>query len=104
MKLYPYSRIKTKNLSILLFTARFLGILGYAFSLLTLLLWVASIFLGPRTISGDPDSPLISVTWNGARGMAWFLSLGTISSALLFFAVSGLCAAVVSCEYKYTQK
>lgn len=103
MKFYPYSKIKTENLSTLLFTARFLGVLGYLFSLFTVLLWVSSFFLGPRTFAGDPNGPIISATWSGARGIAWYLSLGTISSALFFFVVSGLCAAVVSCEYKYTQ-
>jgi len=52
---------------------------------------------------GEPNSPILSVTWNGARGMAWLFSAGTVSTALFCFIVGGLCAAVVSFEYKYTK-
>ena len=103
MKLYPYSKIKTENLSTLLLAARALGIIGYLFAFLTISLWISSFFLGPKTIPVDPNGPIISMTWNGARGMAWLMSFGTISSALFFFVIGGLCAAVVSFEYNYTQ-
>ncbi len=67
MKFYPHSKIKTDNLPTLLFSARATSVLGYIFSLLTIFLWVSSIFLGPRTMYGEPNSPILSVTWNGAR-------------------------------------
>ena len=103
MKFYPHSKIKTDNLPTLLLAARATSVLGYIFSLLTIFLWVSSIFLGPRTMYGEPNSPILSVTWNGARGMAWLFSAGTVSTALFCFIVGGLCAAVVSFEYKYTK-
>ena len=103
MKFYPHSKIKTDNLPTLLFAARAMSVLGYIFSLLTILLWVSSIFLGPRTMYGDSNSPIFSAYWDGARSIAWLFSAGTVSTALFCFIIGGLCAAVVSFEYKYTK-
>ena len=103
MKFYPHSKIKTDNLPTLLFAARATSVLGYISSLVTILLWISSIFLGQRTMYGDPNSPVLSVSWDGARGLAWLFSAGTVSTALFCFIVGGLCAAVVSFECKYTK-
>ena len=86
MKLYPYQMIQTVNLPTLLFAARALGIFSYISSLLTALLWGAAFVVGPNI-----------------RATYLFFSLGTLSATIGFLVVSGLCAAVVSCEQKYTQ-
>ncbi|GGW74903.1 hypothetical protein GCM10007391_03830 [Alteromonas halophila] len=86
MKLYPYQTIQTVNLPTLLFAARAIGIFAYIFSLLTVLLWGAAFAVEP-----------------GIRETCIFVSLGTFLATICFLAISGLCAAVVSCEQKYTQ-
>ena len=86
MKLYPYQTIQTVNLPTLLFAARALVIFSYLSSLLTVLLWGAAFIVGPSI-----------------RATCIFISLGTLSATICFLVVSGLCAAVVSCEQKYTQ-
>ena len=86
MKLYPYQTIQTVNLPTLLFAARALGIFAYIFSFFTVLLWGVAFAVDPRV-----------------RETCLFVSIGTFSATICFLVISGLCAAVVSCEQKYTQ-
>ena len=86
MKLYPYQTIQTVNLPTLLFAARALGIFAYIFSFFTVLLWGAAFAVDPRV-----------------RETCLLVSIGTFSATICFLVISGLCAAVVSCEQKYTQ-
>ncbi|PKG80639.1 hypothetical protein CXF85_21180 [Colwellia sp. 75C3] len=102
MKFYPYSIIESKNLKALLISARVLGFFSY-------LLFFAALFIGilgvvndvPKT--GELSSGLkATLSAPGTTGPAiLFLFWGVISSIGLL-AFSGLCAAVVSCEHKFT--
>ncbi len=87
MKLYPYQTIQTVNLPTLLFAARALGIFAYIFSFFTVLLWGAAFAVDPRV-----------------RETCLLVSIGTFSATICFLVISGLCAAVVSCEQKYTSR
>ncbi len=103
MKLYPYSNIKTENLFTLLLASRLIGAIGYLAIVATLGLLILSIFAGPQTIAGDPNSPIVSMSTLGYREVVWSLSFTSFISGLICLSLSGLCAAVVSCEYKYTR-
>lgn len=103
MTFYPYSRVKSENLKPLLLTSRFLGFLGYLFILVSIGLLIFSIFAGPQIVSGDPNGPIVSMSVPGYRDVVWYFSLISFSSGLVCSVFGGLCAAVVSCEHKYTQ-
>ena len=101
MKFYPYSKIRSENLKPLLFAARSFGVLG--FILFALLIVVAGLGIAidqPATFNignakGTMSGPgttipaIVAAIWGG------ILSVGIL-------AFSGLCAAVVSFDYKYT--
>ncbi|MET1254825.1 hypothetical protein [Aliikangiella maris] len=103
MKLYPYRNIKTENLKTLLIVTRALGILGYLLVLISVGLLLASFFMGEETITKDIGSGIRFTTkTTDYSGLAIISSIWSIASALGIIAISGLCAAVVSCEYQYT--
>jgi hypothetical protein len=102
MKLYPYSKVKTENLFTLLLASRFVGVIGYLAIVVAIGLLIFSIFAGPQIILGDPNSPIISMSTPGYREVVLSLSLASFISGSICLILSGLCAAVVSCEHKYT--
>lgn len=103
MKYYPYSKVKTEHLLTLLLTARFVGFVGYLSIVVSLGLLVFSIFAGPQSIIGDPNSPVVSMSTPGYRSAVWALSIASFLIGLVCMILSGLCAAIVSFEHKYTK-
>lgn len=93
MKLYPYPTIKTENLKGLLIASRVLALLSYILFFITISVALFGIF----SSLGEPK-PL----GNGMFISSPNASLPVVSSVCIL-AFSGLCAAVVSCEYKYTR-
>ena len=97
MRLLPYSNIKTQNLGILLFTARFAAIIGYALSALgsiLILFNIAFILMPARPVTLEGTTLLVS---HSGMGMA-LGGLIVIGVSLLVFFFSGLCAALVCWE------
>ena len=103
MKFYPYSGLKSNNLAPLLFASRLIAGLSYILFALMLLLFFAIPFVGSETIIKDlgggitARSTTTDYTLGAVVGSIW-----SLVSAVLLLAFSGLCAAVVSFEYKYT--
>jgi len=102
MRLYPYSKIQTNNLKPLLISARILGLLSY-------LLFIGALVVGLIGLLGNSPTTYelsggIQATWpaQNTAGPAIILALWSTVSSLCILAFSGLCAAVVSCEYQYT--
>jgi hypothetical protein len=99
MKLYPYSKLKSENLGILLFSARALAILG----VIMLLAGVVIALLGLSSGGGTQDlgngmtMTTPSMVGPGIIGLVW-----GVTSGFILLAFSGICAAIVSCENKYT--
>ncbi len=104
MKLYPYSRIKTHNLKTLLLVSRIMGAIGYLVILVVIGMEILIFFTGPQTIYGLAGNPIISMPAPTHGGILLLTSLASIATAFSFFIISGLCAAVVSFEYKYTKE
>lgn len=100
MKLYPYSKIKTENLKGLLIASRALALLSYILFFITICIGLFSIFSGfggPRDLGNG-----IVMSAPSANAPVIFMSMWGVISSVCVLAFSGLCAAVVSCEYKYT--
>jgi len=98
MKLYPYSKLKSENLGILLFSARALAILGVIMLLAGVVIALLGLSSGGTQDLGNGmtmTSP--SMVGPGLIGLVW-----GITSGLILLAFSGICAAIVSCENKYT--
>ncbi len=101
MKLYPYPTIKTENLKGLLIASRVLALLSYILFFITISVALFGIFsslsepkpLGNGMFISSPNASLPVV----------FMSMWGVISSVCILAFSGLCAAVVSCEYKYTR-
>ncbi|MEL4431334.1 hypothetical protein [Shewanella mangrovisoli] len=105
MKFYPYSRLKSENLKPLLFATRLLGIFSYLLFLTTFILIIAIPFLGSEAITKDLGGGItMSFSTPDTSGAAIIGSIGSLVSAISLLAFSGLCGAVVSCEYKYTKQ
>lgn len=79
----------------------FVGFLGYLFFIATIALLFFSIFAGPQTIEGAPNSPFISMITPDYRMEIWRASFYILATSIASIIVSGLCTSVVSCEYKY---
>jgi len=103
MKFYPYSNLKSENLKPLLFATRLIGILSYLLFVLTIFLILAIPFLGSEAITKDLGGATMSFNTPDNSGIAIIGSIWSIVSAVSLLAFSGLCGAVVSCEYKYTK-
>lgn len=101
MKLYPYSKIKTENLKGLLLASRVLGVLSYILFTITFCIGVYGALIGS---GGSTDlGNGITMTVPDLSGPAIIISIWGLVSSVCVLAFSGLCAAVVSCEYKYTK-
>lgn len=103
MKVYPYSRLQSENLKPLLFSARVIGLLSYLLFAISIVLLIASLFMGPETINKPFGGATMSFTTPDYSGVAIVGGLWSVASALSLLAFSGLCAAVVSAEYHYTK-
>lgn len=100
MKLYPYSKIKTVNLGGLLFTARLLGMLSYALAIMTVLTTLILTFGGPGGTTDLGNGATMTISRSYEPVITIFV-WGMVSSVCIL-AFSGLCAAVVSFEHKFS--
>mgnify|MGYP000176456300 CR=1 FL=1 len=101
MKLYPYSNIRTENLKGLLIASRALGAVSYILLTITLCFGIYGTVIDSVGSTEIRNGLTLSATNNvGATIMA---SMWGVVSSVFILAFSGLCAAVVSCEYKYTK-
>lgn len=91
MKLYPFSQITSKNLKLLLLTARLLASSAIVLFVATVVFAIYFFFVTPQTI-------METVLKQGFLSYSVFASI----TAVILLVISGLSAAVVSCEYKYT--
>ena len=102
MKLYPYTNIQTKNLKSLLISARFLALLSYILFFGAIIIGVYGTLIDqPKTFNmgGSMQGTLSAPATTGPAILA---AIWGVVSSISILAFSGLCAAVVSCEYKYT--
>jgi hypothetical protein len=98
MKLYPYSNLKSDNLGVLLFSARALAILGIIVLISGVLIAIAGITSGgTQSLGNGMTMTTPSMIGPGLIGLVW-----GIVSGIALLAFSGVCGAIVSCEYKYT--
>jgi len=101
MKFYPYTNIQTNNLKSLLISARVLGLLSYILFFGAIIIGIYGALIDqPKTINMGGLQGTISAP--GTTGPAILASIWGILSSVCILAFSGLCAAVVSCEYKFT--
>jgi hypothetical protein len=100
MKLYPYSKIKTKNLSGLLIVSRALGVISYVLAISTVFIGLYLTFGGPGGTTEFGNGATMTIS--RSSGPAIMISVWGIVSSVCILAFSGLCAAVVSCEHKFT--
>ncbi|RUO38651.1 hypothetical protein CWE13_03115 [Aliidiomarina shirensis] len=103
MKFYPYSNLKSENLKPLLFSSRLICLLAYLLFAVTIFLIISIPFLGGETITRDMGGATMSFNTPDRSGVAILGSIWSVVGALSLLAFSGLCAAVVSFEYKYTK-
>lgn len=104
MKFYPYSKIQSNNLKILLYVARALAIIGFVSLIVALASFVLSPFFGSESAVVDMgDGVRASIRGNAQTGVMLITGVWSFLSALFTLAFSGLCAAAVSAEYQYTK-
>lgn len=100
MKLYPYSTVETSNLKSLLLAARLLGGLSYitlVVSMLIPIFGVLASFAQPTQLGRGMTATIGNLTVGSiSTGFAFLIP------SLFLLAFSGICAAIVSCEHKYT--
>ncbi|MBQ4834505.1 hypothetical protein J8L70_14765 [Pseudoalteromonas sp. MMG010] len=99
MKLYPYAKIKTENLKGLLFASRVLAFLSYAFLVVTVIVGIIGLMSGLGSNMSLGNGAILQS--NGISAI--MISMWGVACSVALLAFSGLCAAVVSCEYKYTR-
>lgn len=100
MKIYPYSKIETTHLKPLLISARVLGGLSYLLffgALVIVAFGLVSSMSGPVALEGGH---IVKMSTSASPFILIGLSVSVSAICLLVF--SGLCAAIVSCEYKFT--
>ena len=105
MNLLPYSKIETRNLRILLYSARFIALAAAAVFVLGVALIVFNIAMNlsaPLPLMDDSNEHMAFVSHEGF-GMA-FGGIVAILISVLGFVFSGFCAAVVSWEHKLSLK
>jgi len=102
MKLYPYTQIQTKNLTGLLIAAKLIAFLSYLIFFTAILVGVIGILQDtPKTFELSSGIQATMSSPGTTLPAVMFALSGTLSAIFLFI-LSGLCAAVVSCEHKYT--
>lgn len=101
MKLYPYTNIQTKNLKPLLLSARVLGLLSYVLFFFALFIGIYGVLIDqPKAFDVAGFQGTMSAP--GTTGPALIGAIWGLVSSVCVLAFSGLCAAVVSCEHKFT--
>jgi len=101
MKLYPYSTIRTENLKGLLIASRALALLSYILFFITICVGLFGIFSSldePKDLGNG-----VFISSPNATVPVILMSMWGVVSSVCILAFSGLCAAVASCEYKYTK-
>ena len=104
MKFYPYSNIQSTNLKSLLISVRILGFMSY------LLFFGAVLVIAFGVLSGTSEPVALgnginaTMTMHSPTGPAIITGIWGLVSSICLLAFSGLCAAVVSCENKFTSK
>ena len=101
MKLYPYSTIKTENLKGLLIASRVLGFLSYILFFIAICIGLFGVFSNLGAPKDLGNGIVMSAPNAGLPVM--IMSIWGAVSAVCILAFSGLCAPIVSCEYKYTK-
>ncbi len=100
MKLYPYSTVETSHLKSLLLAARLLGGLSYIMLVVSMLISVFGVlasFAQPMQLGRGMTATIDNLTVTSfSAGFAFLVP------SLFLLAFSGICAAIVSCEHKYT--
>ena len=102
MKFYPYSKIETSTLKSLLFAARLLGWLSYILLAVALLIptfGFLTSFAQPIQLDGG-----ITATMPNLAGGSIVIGFWLVIPSVILLAFSGLCAAIVSFEHKFTSK
>jgi hypothetical protein len=102
MKLYPYSKITTENLKGLLIASRVLGVLSYMLFIITVCIGIYGAFISSGGTT-DLGNGMTMTAPNSSSGPAVMIAIWGIVSSVCVLAFSGLCAAVVSCEHKFTK-
>ena len=102
MKLYPYSTIQTEKLKLLLISARVLGLLSFVLFFGAIVVGVLGFLMDQPTTFDMGGGMTGTLSAPGTTAPALFAAIWGIVSSICILAFSGLCAAVVSCEYKYT--
>jgi hypothetical protein len=100
MKFYPYSKIRTENLKGLLIASRALGVLSYILFITTFCIGIYGILSGAGGTKDFGNG--MTMTMPSNTGPAIIISIWGLVSSVCVLAFSGLCAAVVSCENKFT--
>jgi hypothetical protein len=96
MKLYPYSKIKTEKLGILLFSARALAVIGMIMVLAGIFFSIVGLFYsGPQAMG---NGMTMRMPWMAVSSII-SLIFG-VFSGLVVLAFSGICAAIVSRDNK----
>lgn len=101
MKLYPYSKVKTENLTWLLFVSRVIGMISFVLFFSSVCIGLYLIFGGPGGTTELGNGATMVVTRSSSPGI--MIIVWGIVSSICLLAFSGLFAAVVSCEYKFTR-
>ena len=104
MPLLPYSKLKSENLKSLLFASRTLKVLAYSAFVVSIILTVLAFSTGLINYELDGQFSGVSVATDSAVGPGILILISGIVSSLCLLILSGLCAAIVSFEYKYTQR
>lgn len=104
MNLLPYSKIETRNLRILLYSARFIALAAAAVFVLGIALIIFNIAMNlSAPLPLEDDGGLRVVVSHESFGMA-FGGIVAIFVCVLAFVFSGFCAAVVSWEHNLSLK
>ncbi|MDD8060067.1 hypothetical protein [Shewanella metallivivens] len=96
MKLYPFSNIKTNHLGLLLFAARLIAICGCLAIVVSLLSAGYGFFFGKTTEPMQLEHGLMIL---GADHSPGFYAFAGVTFS---FVVSGILAALISMENKFT--
>ena len=99
MKFYPYSNIKTQNFKGLLIVSRLLAYFSYVLAISSVFMGLYLIFGGPGGTTELGNGATLTIQTN--NGPAIMVTVWGIVLSICILALSGLCAAAVSCESKF---
>ena len=101
MKFYPFSNIQTNNLGLLLFAARLIAICGCLAIVVSLLSAGYGFFFGKTTEPTQLEHGLMILGADHSPSFYAFAGV-TFSFGIVAFIVSGILAALISMENKFT--